>query len=280
MALGVGATLREARERRGLDLRQVNRITKIRVRYLSAIEKERWEELPGPAYVRGFVSTYAELLELDPAELLERLDEEVPLVPADVLAVADGDAALGHGEPPPPPIRPGRRRRRPVPYALALAALALVAGVVLAINALGGGDDARSDAERAAQQKPAGGGDERGAEGEAAPPEADGEGEAEAEEARAEPERIEVAIRPEADVWACLLDAGGEPLVAGEILPAGERVGPFRSRHFVLALGHGSVEVEVDGEPVDVPDTPDPVGFKLRPGGAKPLAADEMPDCL
>lgn len=267
MPAGIGASLREAREQRGLDLTDVQRITKIRLRYLRAIEAERWDVLPGPAYARGFVSTYAELVDLDPAELLSRLDDEVPLVPADILAVADGRHA--HDEPPASPLERTGRRRRPVLVPLLLA-IAVVAGGMLAANALLGGDeDTTPEPERPAQQEAA---EEE--------PAAQEEPEASPSEPESEPTEVKVTLTPSADVWACLVDADGEALVAGEILPAGERAGPFRSRRFELALGHGSVAVELDGEAVDVPDTPDPLGFKLRAKGAKPLEAEALPDCL
>ena len=54
---GVGATLREARNRRKIDLSEVEAATKIRVRYLRAIENEEWGLLPGDAYARSFVRT-------------------------------------------------------------------------------------------------------------------------------------------------------------------------------------------------------------------------------
>ena len=67
--LQIGAILTRTREREGLDLPEVEEKTKIRVRYLRALEDEDWEVLPAPAYARGFLRAYAELLGLD-AELL------------------------------------------------------------------------------------------------------------------------------------------------------------------------------------------------------------------
>ena len=58
---GSAATLREARNRRKVDLSEVEAATKIRVRYLRAIENEEWDVLPGGAYTRGFIRTYASL---------------------------------------------------------------------------------------------------------------------------------------------------------------------------------------------------------------------------
>ena len=61
----IGDSLREARTRRGLSAADVQTGIRIRERYLSALEEERWEMLPGDAYTKGFLRTYAEFLGLD-----------------------------------------------------------------------------------------------------------------------------------------------------------------------------------------------------------------------
>ena len=61
----IGSSLREARERRGLSPEDVQKAIRIRDRYLNALEEERWELLPGEAYVQGFLRTYADYLGLD-----------------------------------------------------------------------------------------------------------------------------------------------------------------------------------------------------------------------
>jgi Helix-turn-helix domain/RodZ C-terminal domain len=63
--LEIGSSLREARIRRGVELAQVEADTHIRTRYLQALEDDRFELLPGEAYVRGFLRTYADYLKLD-----------------------------------------------------------------------------------------------------------------------------------------------------------------------------------------------------------------------
>jgi cytoskeleton protein RodZ len=65
----IGDTLREARSRKGLTLRDVEDATKIRSRYLQALENDDFEVIPGPAFVKGFLRTYASFLGLD-ADLL------------------------------------------------------------------------------------------------------------------------------------------------------------------------------------------------------------------
>ena len=61
----IGTSLREARERRGLELADVERETRVRARYLRALEEERFEQLPPGGYRRTFLRGYANFLGLD-----------------------------------------------------------------------------------------------------------------------------------------------------------------------------------------------------------------------
>lgn len=70
----IGNTLREARLRRGLDIADCESSTKIRAKYLRALEEEQFEVLPGPTYVKGFLRTYADHLELDGRLVLDEYE--------------------------------------------------------------------------------------------------------------------------------------------------------------------------------------------------------------
>ena len=61
----IGNSLREARLRQSLEFSDVERVTKIRPKYLRALEEEQFETLPAQTYVKGFLRTYAEFLGLD-----------------------------------------------------------------------------------------------------------------------------------------------------------------------------------------------------------------------
>jgi cytoskeleton protein RodZ len=118
----IGASLREARNRRGLTLDDVQKGLRIRERYLIALEDEAWDVLPGEAYVKGFLRTYAEFLGLNGTLYLDEFNarfaapEEEPFVPESlapsrgsriltrtivgvvaVAVIAGGLAALGSG---------------------------------------------------------------------------------------------------------------------------------------------------------------------------------------
>jgi cytoskeletal protein RodZ len=76
-ATPVGETLQQARERKGVDLYRAERDTKIRLRYLSALEDGDYAELPAPVYTKGFLRNYAIYLGLEPDEILDRWRDEM-----------------------------------------------------------------------------------------------------------------------------------------------------------------------------------------------------------
>jgi cytoskeleton protein RodZ len=112
----IGSSLQEARSRRRLELSQVERETRIRSRYLLALEDERFDVLPAPAYTRGFLRTYAEYLGLDGQRFVDEYNTR--FAPAEEPVAA-----------PPTPIRRRRlTRQRQLLLVLPVAAvLALVA---------------------------------------------------------------------------------------------------------------------------------------------------------
>jgi cytoskeleton protein RodZ len=91
----IGSSLRAAREHQKLGLADVERATRIRTKYLQALEDERWDVLPGTAYVKGFLRSYADFLGLDATRFVEEFNER--FAPA---------------EPFEPPLVRVRRRRR------------------------------------------------------------------------------------------------------------------------------------------------------------------------
>src|SRR5690348_9240970 len=83
----IGPSLREARTRRGLSPADVHKAVRIRERYLTALEEERWDMLPGDAYTKGFLRTYAEFLGLNGQLYIDEFNARIaqhddePLVP-------------------------------------------------------------------------------------------------------------------------------------------------------------------------------------------------------
>jgi hypothetical protein len=116
----IGNTLREARLRRGLDIADCEAATKIRAKYLRALEDEQFEVLPGSTYVKGFLRTYAEYLELDGRLVIDEYESRFGRRSDHHLPDAD------------PVRRRARRRRGREGRVLAIAAgLVMIASVAL-----------------------------------------------------------------------------------------------------------------------------------------------------
>jgi cytoskeletal protein RodZ len=96
----IGASLREARTRRGLSAEDVQKAIRIRDRYLTALEQEDWALLPGDAYTKGFLRAYAEFLGLDGTLYVDEFNsrfahrEEQPFVPEPISPIGRRSVGL------------------------------------------------------------------------------------------------------------------------------------------------------------------------------------------
>src|SRR5680860_283804 len=72
----IGETLRSARGREKVGIKEVEKVTKIRGKYIQALEDEDFGAIPGATYVKAFLRTYAEYLDLDANALLQQYQEE------------------------------------------------------------------------------------------------------------------------------------------------------------------------------------------------------------
>lgn len=128
----IGSSLRAARERQGLDFEELERRTKIRAKYLRFLEEERFDQLPAPTYVKGFLRAYGEALGLDGGLYVDEYnlryvpgDEEAPLRARRV-----------------PAARSRRRQRRESrAVAVALVAIGAAAALVIAAWRFGGPEE-------------------------------------------------------------------------------------------------------------------------------------------
>jgi cytoskeleton protein RodZ len=119
----IGASLREARTRRGLSLDDVTAGLRIRERYVTALEEERWELMPGEAYAKGFLRMYAEFLGLDGGLYVDEYNERVAAHQEEALA--------------PDSLAPSKGRSRLLTRTIV--GVVAVAVVVAALNAFGSG---------------------------------------------------------------------------------------------------------------------------------------------
>ena len=245
--MAIGERLREARLRQKVDIADVEAATKIRAKYLRALENEEFGLLPGNTFVKTFLRTYAEYLGLDPQLLLEeyRAGYEPRGEELQPYSVAARRRQRDQ--------RPPRQRRAPPGppgWGTALAVLVAVVLVIFAILGLTGGE----------------GGDEGAADQAADRKEQTTRREERRRrrEERPEPEVTEVTLRvaPVEATYMCV-DRGpeaAEPLYVGTT----EEPQTFRGRHLRINSGRSSVRITANDERVDIPPTSDPVGYAFR----------------
>lgn len=152
----IGNTLREARLRRGLDILDCEAETKIRAKYLRAMEEEQFDLMPSPTYVRGFLRTYADFLDLDGRLVLDEYESRFG---------AYSLSAEGGGRPPrsdaaaprrpsEPPRRGRPRKRRRTELQLLWLAIGGVMAVALIIWLGVGQSDTTTPAPQVATSAP------------------------------------------------------------------------------------------------------------------------------
>jgi cytoskeleton protein RodZ len=240
----IGETLRDARMRQRLDIADVEQRTKIRAKYLRALENEEFGMLPGPTFVKTFLRTYAEMLGLDPHVLVEAYranyerEEELELQP------------LG---PPSAIARDRSRRPRPGPGLVALLVLVAVVGALVAIGLIGDDDDGSGEAQNRTTPT------ER-TETTAAKP-------------RKEPARrkqVRVRIKTATPTYVCFDRGPGTDVVVEDTIDGFAR---FRGKRVRLLLGKRDVQVWMDKKPVRVTPGGDPIALAFTPRGMH-----ELPD--
>lgn len=259
----IGSTLREARMRARIDITEVEQATKIRAKYLRALENEEWSLLPGPTFIKSFLREYADYLGLDSRTLVEeyklRYDRpsESELTPLSPRLGRDrrGGSGPSYGGP------------RVAPRWLIVGgAIVAILALLALIGSLGGGDDSGSPSRSTATT--GGGAGARTTPSRTrkqAPP--------------APPTQASVRIVPTGTVYVCLVDGGGRVLIPGSQFAAGQRVPVYRARRLRITLGNNAVQMRVNGRPLSVPASSSAIAYELTPSGARALPLDEAPTC-
>jgi len=257
----IGATLREARMRARIDVSEIEATTKIRAKYLRALENEEWGLLPGPTFVKSFLRTYAQALGLDGKALVEeyRVSEESDSDPLHEPIVASPGRSRPH-------------REGGGPSRLYIGAIGVIGAIIVLLVALiafgGGGNSGNTHADstpgattpsRAAKAK---------AKKHSAPAPA------------STVDLVSLQLRPTAVVYVCLIGEGGHRLIAGQELKAGESTPVYRARRFELTLGNSDVHLLIDGIPRVVAPSSAAIGYAItKASGRQTLAPGHLPTC-
>jgi cytoskeleton protein RodZ len=249
----IGDTLREARMREHLDIADVEAKTKIRAKYLRALENEEFGMLPGPTFVKTFLRTYAEALGLDPQVLVE-----------DYRATYESREEAEQLQPLSPTAVARERRRAPGPprgpwLLIGLAVLVVVGGLAI-IGLVGGGDEDGG----------AGGGEQAGGTTtEETAPTTETE-----QQPPAAPKRVVLRIVPNNEVYVCVDSGPGTEIRFNGIISEPQT---FRGRRLRVNLGKTDVQVTKNGKPVQIEPGPAAVGFAFTPRSTRPIPLGERP---
>jgi cytoskeletal protein RodZ len=264
----IGETLRDARMRARIDVSEIEAKTKIRAKYLRALENEEWGLLPGPTFVKSFLRTYAQALGLDGKALVEeyRLTHESPSeATLEPIVSSSGRARSrvpGGGRPPPGPSR----------AYMAIVGVVVLLIVLLLVGLLSGGGGGSSKS-KAASSKGARSSHGRGAHGPR-------HGTQPATATGAQAATVTLSLRPSAPVYVCLIGDNGRKVIAGRELLPGSSTPTYHARHFEITLGNSSVTMFVDGRARTVPPASQAIGYTItKANGRQRLPLGRLPTC-
>jgi hypothetical protein len=235
----IGVTLREARMRARIDISEVEAATKIRAKYLRAIENEEWDMLPGPTFVKSFLRTYAEFLGLDARLLVEEYKLRYEPAPSDTELQALG-----------PPVGP-RRLRAPRPPRLSRGWIVGLSGaglivLLIVLGSIGGGDGNDTPVATQPSTTPK-------------PPKP---------RPRPVPTIARLTLIPTGEVYVCLRNANDKLIVNNTLTPdSGNQT--FRGRRFRVTVGNASIAMRVNGKALKVQPSPTATTFEITPRGRR-----------
>ena len=268
----IGPSLREARMRARIDVTEAEADTKIRGKYLRALENEEWDLLPGPTFVKSFLRTYGDYLGLDGRMLVEEFKlryERPELQPITPLRASSRDrerrdrrgGSRDHGRRGNGPPSAGRGR------AVLIGALvfALLVGLfLLGRNGPCGkrGDSSKTATSTVATQRTTSTSAPTTTTTSKAPPLSS----------------ASLRIVPSGLVYVCLR-AGTRTLIAGQNLQPGSPTRTFKAKRFLLMLGNSDARLFVNGRTRSVPASASGIAYEITATGAKRLSVAQGPAC-
>jgi cytoskeleton protein RodZ len=246
-----------------IDVSEIEAKTKIRAKYLRALENEEWGLLPGPTFVKSFLRTYAQALGLDGKALVEeyRVSHEgltdAALEP--IVSSPQHSRSPGGGRAPTGPSRG---------YLVVVGVVGLLI-ILLVVGLLtgGGGGSAKHTGSTASAQThhrtrghhTSGGVSAAGA---------------------GRSSTLTLSLRPTAAVYVCLIGDKGRKLIPGSELQPGTSTPTFHAKRFEITLGNSSLTMVIDGKSRTVPPSSQAIGYSItKSTGRRPLAAGQLPTC-
>jgi cytoskeletal protein RodZ len=267
----IGSTLRESRMRARIDISEVEVGTKIRAKYLRALENEEWDLLPGPVYVRSFLKTYGDFLGLDSRLLVDEFKRRYER-PSEHEVRAMATTA-----------RERDRRSSASPSRLAGAlltprtviVLALVV-IVAALYVIGtqNGKNPSNGANAIAPATTNKGHHHHHRTGTST--RTDTATNTVTTNTATTPPIATVAslkLVPTARVWICVENQAGKPLMSAGDYDVGQTLPTFHAKQLLVTLGNAGVTMTANGKPVTPTEQAgqSAIGLRITPTHVKPL---------
>jgi hypothetical protein len=243
--------------RQKLDIADVEERTKIRAKYLRALENEEWGLLPGPTFVKTFLRTYAEVVGVDAHVLVEEYrTQHEPEEPQDIQPIAAGARRRRV-----PTRRPSPSAGPPSRWPVLLALVGAVVVFLLVLGLAGGDDDGGSSTDAASTTETA--------------PKRARTAPAKKAKPRPAPAGVTLRIAPDGPTYACLDTGDGTEKVFEGTL---DKARTFRNaRELRLNLGRRSGVLKANGKSVKVTPSPEPLGLRVTRAGAKEITEGTRP---
>ncbi len=240
--------------RQKIDITEIESKTKIRAKYLRAMENEEFDLLPGTTFVKSFLRTYAEALGLDAHRLVEeyrsqyepRDDSDLPPLSSQAGAARRRNARYER--------RPRRGRMLAILGGLALVIVVLV---IVGILSPSGNNDKKATAATTTTRTTT----QSAKTGQTTP-------------AKPAVTRVAVRVVPSVPTYVCVDRGTGTPVVFEGTISSSKS---WRGRHIRMNLGKTSVTVTANGRHVPLVVGPDPAGLDFTPHGHRNIPVGKRP---
>jgi cytoskeleton protein RodZ len=254
----IGQTLREARMRAKIDITDVETATKIRAKYLRALENEEWNLLPGPTFVKSFLRTYAQYLGLDARLLVEEYKRRYE--------------RPSEGEPFTSAPLPRDRDRRRGPSKPAISPRVMVGAVIVVlilvlffvIGKIGSGGGGKNSATQA---------------GTPTTPTTQKAKPKRKKRAAAKPKVASLQLVPTGNVYVCLIDDAGRKRIPGETITTTTPRRIYHAKRFLMTVGNSQLRMVVNGKSLTVPPSAGATNWVITANGRHTRPAGQGPNC-
>jgi len=274
----IGSTLREARMRARIDISEVEARTKIRAKYLRAIENEEWDLLPGSVYVKSFLRTYGDFLGLDSRLLIDEFKRRYER-PDDHEVRPMGSIGRDRERPRRPSPNSGRRITSRASSPRIVIGVALLV-IVVALYVIGsnnnknnptgsitppsgshhtdGGSKQKSTTTTVAHKKKK-------------QTSSTTTTSTTTTNTTTTPAEATLQITATNLDWVCVEDAAGTPLVPGLDYEAGVKSKLLKSSELLVTLGNANATLVVNGKPYPISASANAIALKITPTGVSTL---------